>query len=162
MSRIPMLSRVRAVPTAPESGTACAGRSLCRRCQSSEAIGGEADIPRTRRTCRSDVIDLACVKTHTSAKCKKYNSPVRRCAARPQHDLTPHHAQFLRDILCVRPTLEFSHRQDPKRTPSTLTGRSRSAPKPRIRLGVTAWVCRSSAFRHASDLESIAQAPHEC
>ena len=32
--------------------------------------------------------DLACVKTHTSAKCKKYNSPVRRCAARPQHDLT--------------------------------------------------------------------------
>ena len=32
--------------------------------------------------------DLACVKTHTSAKCKKYNSPARRCAARPQHDLT--------------------------------------------------------------------------
>ena len=32
--------------------------------------------------------DLAWVKTHTSAKCKKYNSPARRCAARPQHDLT--------------------------------------------------------------------------
>jgi hypothetical protein len=37
---------------------------------------------------KSVEIDLACVKTHTSAKCKKYNSPVRRCAARPQHDLT--------------------------------------------------------------------------
>ena len=32
--------------------------------------------------------DRPCVKTHASAKWKKYNSPARRCAARPQHDLT--------------------------------------------------------------------------
>ena len=60
--------------------------------------------------------DLACVKTHTSAKCKKYNSPARRCAARPQHDLTLNNSQFLRDILRARPLLEFSHRQDPSAT----------------------------------------------
>jgi hypothetical protein len=31
--------------------------------------------------------DLACVKTHTFAKCRKYNSQVRDRAARVQHDL---------------------------------------------------------------------------
>jgi hypothetical protein len=32
--------------------------------------------------------DLACVKTHTSAKCGKHNSPARHRTSRVQYDLT--------------------------------------------------------------------------
>src|SRR5262245_57306358 len=44
---------------------------------------------RTRRDGGNDVNDPACVKTHTSAKCKKYNSPTRYLTSCTQHDSTP-------------------------------------------------------------------------
>src|SRR2546425_11934674 len=36
-----------------------------------------------------DANDRACVKTHTSAKCRKHNSPARHRTSRVQYDLTP-------------------------------------------------------------------------
>src|SRR5215468_3621457 len=51
------------------------------------------------RTCRdggNDVNDPGCVKTHTSAKCRKHNSPARRPTSRVQYDLT------LRDAIAQR------------------------------------------------------------
>jgi hypothetical protein len=46
-----------------------------------------------KRSCgprvRNDAIDPACVKTHTSAKCRKYNSPTRYRTSCAQHDSTP-------------------------------------------------------------------------
>ena len=42
-----------------------------------------------------------CVKTHTSTKCKKYNSPTRY--------FDSHDAQLLHDILRARRAAEFSH-----------------------------------------------------
>src|SRR6266481_3646673 len=35
------------------------------------------------------VHDRACVKTHTSAKCRKHNSPARHRTSLVQYDLTP-------------------------------------------------------------------------
>jgi hypothetical protein len=52
-------------------GSLVALRLISLRCQSSDAIGGEADMPRPQAAYRSDATDLACVKTHTSAKCRK-------------------------------------------------------------------------------------------
>src|SRR5205823_10911223 len=40
--------------------------------------------------------DRRCVKTHTSAKCRKHNSPARHRTSRVQHDLT------LRDAIARR------------------------------------------------------------
>src|SRR5260370_20333825 len=70
------------------SGPFLAPRVISLRCQSSDAIGGEADILRSHWACQSDVIDPACVKTHTSAKCRKHNSPARHRTPRVQYDLT--------------------------------------------------------------------------
>ena len=36
----------------------------------------------------SDANDPGCVKTHTSEKCRKYNSPTRDDATHAQYDLT--------------------------------------------------------------------------
>ena len=43
---------------------------------------------RTRWDGGIDENDPGCVKTHTSSKCEKYNSPARDRAVCPQHDLT--------------------------------------------------------------------------
>src|SRR6266511_18201 len=43
---------------------------------------GEAVMP------TYDVNDPGCVKTHTSAKCRKHNSPARHRTSRVQYDLT--------------------------------------------------------------------------
>src|SRR5260221_5475789 len=37
----------------------------------------------------SAAFDRACVKTHTSAKCRKHNSPARHRTSLVQYDLTP-------------------------------------------------------------------------
>src|ERR1051326_7000088 len=75
--------------------------------------------PGANRTCRdreNDVNDPGCVKTHTSAKCGKYNSPMRLRAARRQYDLTPAMRNFAEVLLHAYRALEFSHSQDPTRT----------------------------------------------
>src|SRR5262249_26099202 len=51
---------------------------------------------RTRRDGRNDVNDPACVKTHTIAKCRKYNSPTRYRTSCAEHDPTPWCAISLR------------------------------------------------------------------
>src|SRR6266478_6914692 len=43
---------------------------------------------RTRRDGGNDVNDPGCVKTHTSAKCRKHNSPARHRTSRVQYNLT--------------------------------------------------------------------------
>src|SRR5258706_9241891 len=45
--------------------------------------GHAADISGTAES------DRACVKTHTSAKCRKHNSPARHRTSLVQYDLTP-------------------------------------------------------------------------
>src|SRR6266436_6080505 len=57
--------------------TLLAPRVISLRCQSSDAIGREADMPRPPAPYRSDATDPGCVKTHTVAKCRKDNSPGR-------------------------------------------------------------------------------------
>src|SRR5260221_14499252 len=50
----------------------------------------ELGVKRTqRRRRRWAVADRACVKTHTSAKCRKHNSPARHRTSLVQYDLTP-------------------------------------------------------------------------
>ncbi len=48
----------------------------------------EADMQMVVRGNHIDVIDPACVKTHTSEKCRKYNSLTRYRAVCAQYDLT--------------------------------------------------------------------------
>src|SRR6266550_3323661 len=60
------------------------------------AIGGIADMPQMSRAPRCDAIDPGCVKTHTSVKCRKHNSPARHRSSRVQYDLT------LRDAIARR------------------------------------------------------------
>ena len=57
--------------------------------------------------------DPGCVKTHTSAKCRKYNSPTRLRAARGQYDLTPAMRNLAEVLLRACRAREFSHGQDP-------------------------------------------------
>src|SRR5215813_2469636 len=57
-----------------------------------------------------------CVKTHTSAKCRKNNSPTRYRAESAQDDLAPLCAISPRVLLRARSALEFSHGQDPLQT----------------------------------------------
>src|SRR4030088_1808055 len=57
-----------------------------------------------------------CVKTHTSAKCGKYNSPTRYRAICAQHDLALMMRNFSNMFLRARRALEFSHGLDPNRT----------------------------------------------
>src|SRR4051812_25414927 len=58
--------------------------------------------------------DPGCVKTHTSAKCGKYNSPTRYRAICAQHDLALMMRNFSNMFLRARRALEFSHGLDPK------------------------------------------------
>src|SRR5260370_31631906 len=62
----------------------------------SVAIGGEADMSRLPASYQSDATDPACVKTHTIAKCKKYNSPPSGQTAWLPPDSTPWCAIFWR------------------------------------------------------------------
>src|SRR5258708_10200667 len=50
----------------------------------------------TSRARRCDAFDPGCVKNHTSAKCRKHNSPARHRTSRVQYDLT------LRDAIARR------------------------------------------------------------
>src|SRR5262249_7065473 len=72
------------------------------------------------RTCgrdgRNDANDPGCVKTNTSAKCRKNNSPTRYRAESAQDDLAPLCAISPRVLLRARSALEFSHGQDPLQT----------------------------------------------
>ena len=58
-----------------------------------------------------DANDPGCVKTHTLAKCRKYNSPTRLRAARGQYDLTPAMRNLAEVLLRACRALEFSHSQ---------------------------------------------------
>src|SRR6266404_1318079 len=71
---------------------------------------------------RSDVIDPGCVKTHTSAKSRKHNSPARHRTSRVQYDLTLRDAIDQRYFYVRRERWSF-------RTAKTLSGHS-LAPKP--------------------------------
>src|SRR5262245_38582507 len=53
-------------------------------------------IQTLRRHRRMTECDRPCVKTHTSAKCRKHNSPARHRTSRVQYDLT------LRDAIARR------------------------------------------------------------
>jgi hypothetical protein len=78
-------------------------------------------VDRTQCGCRSwAAFDPGCVKTHTSAKCRKYNSPTRyrTFASRAQHLSTPRCAISSRCFYVCDGALEFLHGQDPKRTSS--------------------------------------------
>src|SRR6516165_1915341 len=55
------------------------------------------------------VTGLACVKTHTIAKCRKYNSPTRYRTSCAEHDSTPWCAISLRCFYVRGRALEFSH-----------------------------------------------------
>src|ERR1700704_1387792 len=57
-----------------------------------------------------------CVKTHTSAKCGKYNSPTRYRARCAQHDLALMMRNFSNMFLRARRALEFSHGLGQKRS----------------------------------------------
>src|SRR5258708_14443077 len=52
------------------------------------AFGAVADIGHCIVPMNYDAIDPGCVKTHTSAKCGKHNSPARHRTSRVQYDLT--------------------------------------------------------------------------
>src|SRR5262245_24647441 len=58
--------------------------------------GAEADVPLASGPCPIDENDRPCVKTHTSAKGRKHNSPARHRTWRAQYDLT------LRDAIARR------------------------------------------------------------
>src|SRR5260370_20522813 len=81
----------------------------------SGAIGCKADMPGVRRAGRYDAIDRACVKTHTSAKCRKHNSPARHRTSLVQYDLTPTDAIAQRYFYVWRDRWSF-------RTAKTLSG----------------------------------------
>src|SRR4030088_1279154 len=66
-----------------------------------------------------------CVKTHTSAKCGKYNSPTRYRAICAQHDLALMMRNDSNMFLRARRAFEFSHGLDPIRTPTVLANRLR-------------------------------------
>src|SRR5882724_477514 len=68
--------------------------------------------------------DPGCVKTHTSAKCGKYNSPTRYRAICAQHDLALMMRNFSNMFLRARRALEFSHGLDRQPTLATLKRRS--------------------------------------
>ena len=68
--------------------------SLRRECLA--AIGGEADMHARVASPASVAHDPGCVKTHTSAKCGKHNSPGGHRTSRVQYDLT------LRDAIARR------------------------------------------------------------
>src|SRR5260370_29389675 len=59
-------------------------------------------MPRRRAPHQSDATDPGCVKTHTSAKCRKNNSPTRHRTPRVQYDLTLRDAIDQRRYFYVR------------------------------------------------------------
>jgi hypothetical protein len=60
--------------------------------------------------------DPGCVKTHTSAKCRKYNSLRQHRSVSAQNDLTLTGRNRSENFLRARQALEFSRSQDPKLT----------------------------------------------
>jgi hypothetical protein len=62
------------------------------------------------------VVDPGCVKTHTSAKCRKYNSLIWHQAVCAQYDLTLPMRNRFAIFLRARQALEFLHSLDPSRT----------------------------------------------
>ena len=60
--------------------------------------------------------DPGCVKTHTSAKCRKNNSSRRHHTSRRQGDFDSQMRNCFEMFLRVRRVLELSLGQDPKRT----------------------------------------------
>src|SRR5262249_30220768 len=81
----------------------------------------EADMTRRPLVHRQVTNDPGCVKTHTSAKCRKYNSPTRHRTSRAQHHFDSMMRNFFEMFLRARRALEFSHSQDPQRSSSGQT-----------------------------------------
>src|SRR5258708_38965675 len=74
-------------------------------------------VERTQRGRRLWAVhDPGCVKTHTSAKCRKHNSPARHRTSRVQYDLTLRDAIDQRYFYVWRARWSF-------RTAKTLSGR---------------------------------------
>src|ERR1700704_3693025 len=67
----------------------------------------DSQIPLAPRA--PSIHDPGCEKTHTSAKCGKYNSPTRYRAICAQHDLALMMRNFSNMFLRARRALEFSH-----------------------------------------------------
>src|SRR5262249_51732355 len=88
----------------------------------------EADMTRRPLVHRQVTNDPGCVKTHTSAKCRKYNSPTRHRTSRAQHHFDSMMRNFFEMFLRARRALEFSHSQDPKRTKAGLKSRTATDP----------------------------------
>jgi hypothetical protein len=70
-----------------------------------------------RRNLETAEFDPGCVKTHTSAKCRKHNSPARHRTSRVQYDLTLTDAIARRYFYVWRDRWSF-------RTAKTQTGRA--------------------------------------
>jgi hypothetical protein len=73
-----------------------AGRRQADRSQLHVVMSGVVDSGRESGHPKIDANDRPCVKTHTSAKCRKHNSPARHRTSRVQYDLT------LRDAIARR------------------------------------------------------------
>jgi len=69
-----------------------------------------------RKMWQNDKVDPACVKTHTSEKCRKYNSLTRYRAVCAQYDLTLMMRNRFEIFLRTSQALEFLHSQDPYAT----------------------------------------------
>src|SRR6266404_6581334 len=65
---------------------------------------------------RSDANDPGCVKTHTSAKCRKHNSPARHRASRVEYDLTLRDAIARRYFYVWRDRWSFRTAKTPQQT----------------------------------------------
>jgi hypothetical protein len=66
-------------------------------------------LPLLERIRGRSFCDPACVKTHTSAKCRKYNSLTRHRSICAQHNLTLPIRNRFEIFLRTRRVLEFSH-----------------------------------------------------
>src|SRR5947209_1514404 len=84
-----------------------ARRVVSLRCQSSNAIGREADMAPGSQAGRFDATDPGCVKTHTSAKCRKNSSPTSHRISRVQYGLTLTNAIALRYFYVWRKAWSF-------------------------------------------------------
>src|SRR5262245_50580112 len=88
--------------------------------------------------------DPACVKTHTSAKCRKYNSPTRYRTSRAEHHSTPRCAISSRCFYVRGGRWSF-------RTAKTLSGHERGSPHPGASCG------RRVGFQDAADDDTIGE-----
>src|SRR5260221_13581095 len=90
------------------------------------AFGAVADIGHCIVPMNYDAIDPGCVKTHTSAKCGKHNSPARHRTSRVQYDLT------LKDAIAQRYFYVWRERRS-FRTAKTQLGHRPAAEGPKSR-----------------------------